>query len=123
MAEATKDMDEEERRKYQKELKKAKVDGVKRLEYASHSPDSPKIIIDLSYSGKMELIEKKSLAAQISHTVAALRKHENPFGIHVVNLQDEVTVDQMIKCGSNSWGIVLHTSPLKESYSTIESGP
>ena len=40
----------------------------------------------------MELIEKKSLAAQISHTVAALRKHEDPFGLHVVNFQDEVTV-------------------------------
>ena len=78
----------EERRKYQKGLKKAKVDGIKRLEEASRSPTGPKIIIDLSYSDKMEIIEKKSLAAQISHTVAELRKHEKPFGLHVVNLQD-----------------------------------
>ncbi len=63
MREETKEMSYEERRKYQKGLKKVKKDGVIRLEEASQSSSSPKIIIDLSYSDQMELIEKKSLSA------------------------------------------------------------
>jgi len=46
----TKDMDTEERRKYQKGLKKALKDGRDRLQQASNSEDSAKIIIDLAYS-------------------------------------------------------------------------
>ena len=84
--EMTKDMDIEETRKYQKGLKKALKDGRERLQKASNSEDSAKIIIDLAYSQHMTILEKKSLAAQISHTVAALRRVENPFGLHVVNI-------------------------------------
>jgi tRNA (guanine9-N1)-methyltransferase len=116
MADATKHMDPDEIRKYQKGLKKARKDGVKRLAYASQALVGPKMIIDLSYGERMELIEKKSLAGQISHTVAALRKFEKPFGLHVVNLVDEQTREQLIKCGSNSWGICIFDTPLRQIY-------
>lgn len=116
MMEVTKDMTDDERRKFQKERKKAIKDGVVKLTQASHSHVSAKIIIDLAYSEHMTLLEIKSLAAQISHTVAALRRVENPFGIHVVNLDDEETKQQMVAFGSNSWGIVIHETPLKQSF-------
>jgi hypothetical protein len=72
----TKDMSEEEGLEG---VEKAIKDGVmRRLTEASNSPLSQEIIIDLSYSHhNMTLLEIKSLAAQISHTVAGLRRVEN----------------------------------------------
>lgn len=85
-------MSEEERRRFQKERKKAIKDGVRKLTEASQAADTPKIIIDLSYTEHMSLLEIKSLAAQVSHTVAFLRRAEHqPFGLHLVNLTDQTT--------------------------------
>lgn len=85
-------MTEDERRTFQKERKKAIKDGVVKLKEASEALDTSKIIIDLSYTERMSLLEIKSLAAQVSHTVAFLRRAEQqPFGLHLVNLTDQTT--------------------------------
>lgn len=86
------------------------------MKEACENDKNGKIIIDLAYSEKMCLIEKKSLSSQINMSVYELRKYKEPFALHVVNMNDELTIDQIKVRGGDSWGVVFHNTSLKESF-------
>ena len=88
MLEGLEGMTEEEKTQFIKNQKKLSKEGALRLKEACEDDSVGKIIIDLAYSDMMTLIEKKSLSSQINLSVYELRKHINPFALHIVNLDD-----------------------------------